>query len=188
MLFGLPSDILSSIYEYDNTYKKVFSDNVLKMIWGKALISNLKSFTLEKDSFLRSMEDAYDSDAEMETEVDMEIGTETVKFAAGYMFRNMGFYDNYVKSECYYGIGNDFCVDDLSAVCIQLYDYLYDESSVEDDKFTKRSYIAVRLYLKNALIFDGGMYQNVAEDEFDSSDNIMVVHYDGGKALVQYIY
>jgi hypothetical protein len=96
MLFGLPSDILSSIYEYDNTYKKVFSDNVLKMIWGKALISNLKSFTLEKDSFLRSMEDAYDSDAEMETEVDMEIGTETVKFAAGYMFRNMGFYDNYV--------------------------------------------------------------------------------------------
>lgn len=188
MLFGLPSDILSSIYEYDNTYKKVFSDNVLKMIWGKALMSNLKSFTIKKDSFFRGTEDAYDSDGEIsKREVDMEIGTETVKIAAGYMFRMMGFYDNYVKNKCHYGIGNDFCVDDLSAVCIQQYDYVYDESSVEDDKFTKRSYIAVRLYLKNTLIFDGGMYQNVTEDELDSNDNIMVVHYDGGKALFQYI-
>lgn len=90
MLFNLPTDILSTIYSYDNTYKKIFSDNVVKMIWGKALINNLKSFTLEKESFLRGIDDA-----EMEREVDMERGTDAVKIAAGYMFRNMGFYNNY---------------------------------------------------------------------------------------------
>jgi hypothetical protein len=180
MLFNLPTDILSTIYSYDNTYKKIFSDNVVKMIWGKALINNLKSFTLEKESFLSD-------DAEMETEVDMERGTDAVKIAAGYMFRNMGFYNNYVISKCHYGIGNNFCMNDLSAVCIQLLDYVYDESCVEDDKFTKRSYIAVRLYIKKILIFDGGVYFDVTEAELDDNDNIMVVHYENGNALFQYI-
>jgi hypothetical protein len=191
MLFGLPSDILSSIYEYDNTYKKIFSDNVVKMIWGKALLKNLKSFTLEKESFFGGSDDAYDSDGEMtsEIELDMERGTDTVKFAAGYMFRNMGFYDNYVMSKCHYGIGNNFCINDLSAVCIQLHDYVYDESSVENNKFTKRSYIAVRLYIKNILIFDGGVYNDILESDCDENDNIMVVHYNNEKrmALFQYI-
>ena len=78
-------------------------------------------------------------------------------------------------------------MNDLSAVCIQLLDYVYDESCVEDDKFTKRSYIAVRLYIKKILIFDGGVYFDVTEAELDDNDNIMVVHYENGNALFQYI-
>jgi hypothetical protein len=189
MLFNLPSDVLSSIYEYDNTYKKMFSDNVLKMIWGKALISNLKSFTLEKDSFFGGSDNEYDSDGyERQEEIDIEKGTDTVKLAAEYMFRNMGFYDNYIMSKCYYGIGNNFCIDDLSAVCIQLHDYVYDESSVEDDKFTKRSYIGVRLYIKKMLIFDGGVYNDALENDFDENDNIIVVHYNSEKRMALFRY
>ena len=190
MLFNLPSDILSSIYGYDNTYKKIFSDNVVKMIWGVALKRNLKSFTLENDSFFSGGDETYDSDEECDkSEPDIKVGTDTVKFAAGYMFRMMGFYDNYSKNKCHYGIGNDFNVSDLSAVCIQLHDYVYDELSVIKDKFTKRSYVTVRLYLKKKMIFDGGVYFGVSEDELDSNDNIMVVNYDNEKrmALFQYI-
>ena len=190
MLFNLPSDILSSIYGYDNTYKEIFSDNVVKMIWGVALKRNLKSFTLEKDSFFAGGDETYDSDEEcVQTESDIKVGTDTVKFAAGYMFRIMGFYENYSKSKCHYGIGNDFNLSDLSAVCIQLHDYVYDELSVKQDKFVKRSYVTVRLYLKKKMIFDGGVYFGVSEDELDSNDSIMVVNYDNEKrmALFQYI-
>lgn len=189
MFFGLPRDILSSIYEYDNTYKKMFSDNVVKLIWGKALKRSLKSFSLPKDSLINGSDDTYDND--VGGQLDIEKGTDAVKFAAGYMFRIMGFFDNYSKGKCQYGIGNDFCIDELSAVCIQLYDYVYDDSSVKDDKFTKRSYIAVRLYIKKVLIFDGGVYQDICESEINDmnndNDSILIVHHENGNALFQYI-
>jgi hypothetical protein len=65
---------------------------------------------------------------------------------------------------------------------------VYDESSVEDDKFTKRSYIGVRLYIKKMLIFDGGVYNDALENDFDENDNIIVVHYNSEKRMALFRY
>ena len=123
ILFNLPREILSLIYEYDNTYRKVFTNKVEKLIWGSALKRSLESISLKTDSFFRGVNDTYSDGEEVEEMLGIEIGTEVVKYCARHMYQMMGFLDNYIKVECHYGIGNDFHSDDLSAVCIQIYDF-----------------------------------------------------------------
>ena len=187
-LFNLPKEILSLIYEYDNTYRKVFTNKVEKLIWGSALKHSLKSISLRTDSFFGGVNDTTDSGGEEDEEMlDISIGTEVVKYCARHMYQMMGFLDNYVKDKCNYGIGNDFYSNDLSAICIQIYEYASNESSL-NKKFDKRTYLSVRLFLKNKLIFDGGVYLNVDKSDNNDNDNITVIDYDNETRMALFLY
>ena len=46
--FILPADIMTLIFQYDNTFKELFSTKVLPQIWGSVLKRNVKSQKLNK--------------------------------------------------------------------------------------------------------------------------------------------
>ena len=188
ILFNLPREILSLIYEYDNTYRKVFTNKVEKLIWGSALKQSLKSISLKTDSFFRGVNDTYSDGEEVEEMLDIEIGTKVVKYCARHMYQMMGFLDNYVKDKCNYGIGNNFYSNDLSAICIQIYEYASNESSLQNNKFDKRTYMSVRLFIKHKLIFDGGVYLNVGKSDNNDNHNITVIDYDSETRMALFLY
>jgi hypothetical protein len=189
ILFNLPREILSLIYEYDNTYRKVFTNKVEKLIWGSALKRSLKSISLRTDSFFGGVNDTSDSDSEEDEEMlDISIGIEVVQYCARHMYQMMGFLDNYVKDRCNYGIGNDFYSNDLTAICIQIYEYASNDSSLKDNKFDKRTYMSVRLFIKHKLIFDGGVYLNVSKFDNNDNHNITVIDYDNEKRMALFLY
>jgi hypothetical protein len=188
IFFNLPGEILSLVYEYDSTYRKVFTNKVEKLIWGSALKRSLKSISLRTDSFFKGVNDTVESDGEEDEEMlDISIGTKVVKYCARHMYQMMGFLDNYVKDKCNYGIGNDFYSNDLSAICIQIYEYASNESSL-NKKFDKRTYISVRLFIKHKLIFDGGVYLNVGKSDNNDNQNITVIDYDSKTRMALFLY
>ena len=170
-LFRLPTEVLTLIYQYDNTYKEKFADNVLGMIWGRALKHSIKSFSLPVSSYFGAL--SY--------EKQVFKGTDAVQHTALHMFKMMGFLDNYMKNKtCLYGLGNDFYVDDLTAICVELDDYVND---------VKRAYLSIIIYIKHKKVFDGVIYNNIGENDNDENENIMMVDYNSETrtALYQYI-
>lgn len=175
LLFNLPAEILTLIYQFDSTYKSEFTDKVMSRIWAEVLKRSMKSFKLPATSYF----------GPLSFNKEIEKGTEAVKYAASHVFKMMGFWDNYMKKTCLYGTGNDFHLEDLSAVCIEIDDYVYDSS----DNYEKRTYLSIVLYLQHKKVFDGVVFSNTGEFDNDDNANIMMVDYDGVNrtALFQYI-
>lgn len=180
LLFRLPTEVLSLIYQYDNTYKEKFTDNVMSMIWGRALKHSIKTISLPITSYF----------GVLSYEKQISKGTVAVQYAALHLFKMMGFLDNYVKNKtCLYGFGNNFHIDDLTAICIELDDYVVDTSSLNGDNYVKRNYSSIILYLKSRKVFDGVIYTDIGENDNDDNENIMMVNYNSETrtALYQYI-
>lgn len=189
MLFQLPNELLSSIYEYDNTNRKIFKDSVVTKIQGGALKHSIKTTTPHVDKYFGGGGDSFSSDGEeVQDKINVLLCASAVKLATKYKCREMGFFDDYTKGECHYGIGNAFHFDDVSAVCIQLHDYIFNDLFVLADKFDKRTFISVRLFVKEKNVFDGGVYFDVNEFDDEGNENIMVLDYDNVKRMSLFMY
>ena len=73
-------------------------------------------------------------------------------------------------------------------VCIHLHDYIFNDLFVLADKFDKRTFISVRLFVKEKNVFDGGVYFDVNEFDDEGNENIMVLDYDNVKRMSLFMY
>lgn len=178
-MFVLPNDVLSLIYQYDGTFKEIFSAKVLTQIWGSVLKRQVRMFELPANLYFNcSGDDTQECSDDIE-DVDEIVsikklilesserkkGDEAVKFAANYMYSNMGFYGSFVKRNTPYGIGDDFEPEGLTATCTKLNEYVYDEHLYYegDDSFEVLPYYNVVLKINNVRVYDGFVYVDVDE-------------------------
>lgn len=189
----LPADIMTLIFQYDNTFKELFSTKVLPQIWGSVLKRNVKSQKLNISTYFNCCDESAESigtendifKSYEETVIDLSIGieqgVEAVKVAANFLYSNMGFYDNYIKnSKTLYGTGDDFEPEDLKVTCIKLCEYVFNEAVEDDDSFEKMFYFNIILKINNKSVYNGFVYFDVDECKRDAFkyENSMEVYYD----------
>ena len=194
-MFNLPSELLRNIFQYDNTYRNIFSEKVLVYVWGSALRRSLKTFEATEDQ--RKMIHAnevhlmIDPDDE-DYHIDVNRMTVITKIAIEHLYRQMGFYQKKdIKRNNYlFGIGSDFYMDDVRGVCRKQYEYIpgKDNKCVED--WMKKGYYVITIYIKEKRKFDGVIYTNIdnADNISDDNDNLLFVHYNVEEKVALYEY
>jgi hypothetical protein len=151
---------------------------VLTQIWGSVLKRQVKMYELPANSYFNCSDDTLECSDDID-DVDEFVsikklilesperkkGDEAVKFAANYLYSNMGFYGSFIKKNTPYGIGDDFEPEGLTATCTKLNEYVYDEHSYYegDDSFEILSYYNVVLKIDNVRVYDGFVYVDVDE-------------------------
>lgn len=163
-LFGLPREILSLIYEYDSTYKKTFTENVLNMVWESAIKRSIRMYSIPLSSHFNC---CCDDDIVNKSDEIME-GTLAVKFALSDTFDRMSLYK-----------GKNFDIDfypwEFNATCIKLAEFIFDEKI---DDYYKRYYLHISLKIREYEIFDGFVYNNFEENDPYDNDSTMITNYD----------
>lgn len=189
-MFVLPNDVLSLIYQYDGTFHEIFSAKVLNKIWGSALKRQVRLYELPTNSYFNCSDDTQEcSDDFEETEGIMSVkkyvlesserkkGDEAVRLAANYLYSNMGFYGNFVKGNTLYGIGDEFEPEGLTATCMKLSEYVYDElCGDDDDSYEVLSYFNIVLKINNVNVYNGFVYIDVDEGNVINRDTIDYDH------------
>ena len=195
-MFNLPSDILRNIFQYDNTYRNIFSEKVLVYVWGSALRRSLKTFEATKDQ--RKMRHANEDHLMINPDdedyhIDVNKMTVITKVAVEYMYIQMGFYNKKdIKRNNYlFGIGSDFYMDDVRGVCRKQFEYIPSKDKNECvENWMKNGYYAVTIYIKEKRKFDGIIYTNIdnADNISDDNENLLFVHYNAEEKLALYTY
>ena len=195
-MFVLPNDVLSLIYQYDGTFHEIFSTKVLNKIWGSALKRQVRLFELPANSYFNCSDDTQEcSDDFEETEGIMSVkkyvlesserekGDEAVRLAANYLYSNMGFYDNFVKGNTLYGIGDEFEPEGLTATCMKLSEYVYNALCDDDDSYEVLSYFNIVLKINNVNVYNGFVYIDVDEGNVAQKQS---VNFDFNKDTIDY--
>jgi hypothetical protein len=155
--FGLPNEVLSLIFQFDNTYKEIFSKEVLTKIWGESLKRSIRLYSLKEPMYWNFCNNDDEENGDFDepkkaiTQSEIEIGECAVKFAANYLNANMGFYADHVKGEndALFGIGDDFEPYEFSATCSKHSHYLFVEGKNVGDEFERIIYYNVSTQFKN---------------------------------------
>jgi hypothetical protein len=183
---------LSLIFQFDDTYKEKFSNEILTNIWKGVLKRSIRIYSLPEsvywncsDSNGDEDEDDFDRPNRKITQSEIEKGTCAVKFVANYLFSNLsGFNGEHVKGKqnVLFGIGDLFEPCEFHATCTKLNQYVFFEERNVGDEYECITYFNVSVQFKNNLncyqsVF---VYNDIDEGKIDSmnNENLIQLYYD----------
>jgi hypothetical protein len=186
--FRLPNEVLSLIYQFDDTYKEIFSKEVLTKIWMESLKRSVRLFSLKESMYWNCCDNNDTDDFEVpKTEItksEIEKGECAIKFVANYFYLNMGIYDHVKgKTNVLFGTGDDFEPFDFSATCSKHSQYFFIEGRNVGDEYERIDYFNISTQFKNnhntyQSVF---VYNDIDEEKINSmTDNETLIqqYYD----------